>query len=318
VAQHGFRLGVSVEHAVLRALHVTRYADGPLALLGLKQAYPSVPRQELIQLVRERVNPTLADVLTVLLAPTIVETIGDPGFTTATTYRGLTQGDLKATTLFNLYIDPRLEQLDPDETMNTAIAFADDVTLVPRDKVHLERQLQICENWSWSARMTWSLTKSVIVTPRDENVEVRMCSVLLPTAHKGRLLGVQVTAGRNAEVLPDTSVERIKHTIETLHRWRKAIKLHRRYPNYAWRRAMLHKFVRPLAEFGLPLETMTPELRGHIARYDKHAAEFVLGHRTRMSTDRVQAVFRLQGGELRRRWLATILGTRIRNDLVQA
>jgi hypothetical protein len=157
--------------------------------------------------------------------------------------------------------------------------------------------------------MTWSLTKSVIVTPRDVNVEVRMCSVQLPTAHKVRLLGVQVTAGRNAEVLAEMLVERIKRTIEVLHRWRKAIKLHQRHPNYAWRQAMLHKFVRPIAKLGLPLVTMTPELR---------AAEFVLGHRTRMNTDRVQAVFRLQGGELRRRWLATILGTRIRNDLVQA
>jgi hypothetical protein len=81
---------------------------------------------------------------------------------------------------------------------------------------------------------------------------------------------------------------------------------------------MLHKFVRPIAEFGLPLVTMTPEIRGHIARYNKHVAEFVLGHRTRMNTDRVQALHRLQGGELRRRWLATMLGTRIRNGLVQA
>ncbi len=317
-AQHGFRRGVSVEHAVLRVLRATRSADGPLALLDLKQAYPSVPRQELIQLVRDRVNPTLADMLTVLLAPTIVETIGDPGLATATTYRGLTQGDLKATTLFNLYIDPLLEKLDPDETMSSTIAFADDVTLVPYDNVHLQRQLRICENWSWSARMTWSLTKSLIVTPEEQNLEVRMCSVVLPTARKGRLLGVQVTAGRNAEALPETSIVRITHTIEALHRWSKAIKLHQRHPNYAWRRAMLHKFIRPIAEFGLPLVTMTLELRGCIARYDKHAADFVLGHRTRMSTSRVQAVFRLQGGELRRRWLATMLGTRIRNDLIMA
>jgi hypothetical protein len=84
-------------------LHDTRYADGPLALLDLKQAYPMVPRQEPIQVVRERVNPTLAYMPTVHLARTIVETMGDPGFTAATTYRGLTQGDLKATTLATLF-----------------------------------------------------------------------------------------------------------------------------------------------------------------------------------------------------------------------
>jgi hypothetical protein len=43
-------------------------------------------------------------------------------------------------------------------------------------------------------------------------------------------------------------------------RWEKAIRLHQRHPQYAWRRAMLHKFIRPLAEFGLMLATWTPEL----------------------------------------------------------
>jgi hypothetical protein len=46
VGQHGFRPGVSAEHAILRVIHTTRTRNAPIALLDLKGAYPSVPRNE--------------------------------------------------------------------------------------------------------------------------------------------------------------------------------------------------------------------------------------------------------------------------------
>jgi hypothetical protein len=49
-----------------------------MALLDLESTYPSLPRQKLIDLVRERVGAHLADMLTVLLAPTCMTVIGDP------------------------------------------------------------------------------------------------------------------------------------------------------------------------------------------------------------------------------------------------
>jgi hypothetical protein len=317
-AQHGFRHGVSAEHAILRALRSTRTRDGPVALLDIKGAYPSVPRHILVTLVRDKVDPLLADMLTVLLAPTRVVTIGDPTETVVETYRGLTQGDLKATTLFSLYIDPLLYELDPAGTMDHVVAFADDVTLTPHNECHLQLQLQVCTRWGWDARMSWSVRKSCVVAPPGRTASVRLSSEVLPVAYTGRLLGVQISAGRNAEVLPTGTLERMKTTIGMIARWKKAIRLHQRHPQYAWRRAMLHKFIRPLAEFGLMLATWTPELHATVLRYDRQAAEFVLGHSTRMPTDRVQAIFRLQGGELRRRVLATNFGLRLRQRMITA
>jgi hypothetical protein len=78
VAQHGFPTGVSPEHAILRIIYTTRVKNALFALLDLESTYPSVPRQKLIDLVRERVGGHLADMLTVLLAPTCMTVIGDP------------------------------------------------------------------------------------------------------------------------------------------------------------------------------------------------------------------------------------------------
>jgi hypothetical protein len=317
-SQHGFRKGVSPEHAILRVMHSSRIRNAPVALLDIKGAYPSIPRQELIAMVRERIDPNLAKMLTVLLSPTRVVVLGDPMQSVAITQRGLTQGDLKATTLFSLFVDPLLESLDPDDRMSEVVAFADDITLTPRNELHLQNQLDICMQWGWTNRMTWSTTKSCVVTPPGQAHSVRLCAETLPELPSGKLLGVLISAGREAEVLPEGTVERIKKTVSSLQGWKRAIKLHQRHPNYAWRRAMLHQFIRPLAEYGLSLVRMSPALQAEIIRYDRKAAEFVLGHGTRMPTDRVQAIFRLQGCQLRRQWLATKFGMRTRNQLKNA
>jgi hypothetical protein len=79
---------VSAEHAISRVMHTTRTRNTPIALLDPKGAYPSVPRK--IDLMREHVDPELADVLTIMLAPTRVIAIGDPHATVDYTHRGLT------------------------------------------------------------------------------------------------------------------------------------------------------------------------------------------------------------------------------------
>jgi Reverse transcriptase (RNA-dependent DNA polymerase)/Endonuclease-reverse transcriptase len=317
-SQHGFRKGVSPEHAILRVMHSTRIRNAPVGLLDIKSAYPSVPRQEIIDMVRERIDPNLARMLTVLLSPTRMVVLGDPMQSVAITQRGLTQGDLKATTLFSLFLDPLLESLDPDARMSEVVAFADDITLTPRNELHLQNQLDICMRWGWTNRMTWSTTKSCIVTPPGQSHSVHLCATTLPVLPSGKLLGVLISAGREAEILPEGTLERIKKTVSSLQGWNRAIKLHQRHPNYAWRRAILHQFIRPLAEYGLSLVHISPPLQAEIIRYDRKAAEFVLGHGTRMPTDRIQAIFRLQGCQIRKQWLATKFGMRTRNQLKNA
>jgi hypothetical protein len=62
---------------------------------------------------------------------------------------------------------------------------------------------------------------------------------------------------------------------------------------------MLHQYIRPLAETLFPRITRTSELQADIMRYDRNAVKFVLENSTRKRTDRVQALFRLQGGDPR-------------------
>jgi hypothetical protein len=58
--------------------------------------------------------------------------------------------------------------------------------------------------------MTWSVRKSCVVAPPDRTVSVRLSSEVLPVACTGRLLGVQISAGCNAEALPTGTLERLK------------------------------------------------------------------------------------------------------------
>jgi Reverse transcriptase (RNA-dependent DNA polymerase) len=157
---------------LFRVLHTTRTRNAPIALLDLQGTYPSVPRQELINLVRERVAPHLANMLTVLLAPTRVLVIGDPLGTIAITQRSLTQGDLKATTLFSLFLDPLLEELDPNASMFNVKTFSDGVSSSPELlPSHLQQQLDLCGRWAWFTRMTWSVKKCYVVVPPMQQVQ---------------------------------------------------------------------------------------------------------------------------------------------------
>jgi hypothetical protein len=140
-AQHGFRRGVATDQEILRVMNSTRKRAAPLVLLDVKGAYPSVPRRDLVELVRVRVESELANMLSILLAPNRVITIGDPASNVSVTQRGLKQGDLKAPAPFNLFLDPLLEGLEPEQTMEEVVAYADDVTLTPRNSTQLQAQL---------------------------------------------------------------------------------------------------------------------------------------------------------------------------------
>jgi hypothetical protein len=61
-AQHGFGRGVATEQVILRVLNSSRKRAAPLVLLDIKSAYPSVPRWELVEMVRVRVDPELASI----------------------------------------------------------------------------------------------------------------------------------------------------------------------------------------------------------------------------------------------------------------
>jgi Reverse transcriptase (RNA-dependent DNA polymerase) len=214
---------VATDQAILRVLNSTRKRAAPLVLLDIKGAYPSVPRRDLFELVRVRVDSELANMLSILLALTRMITIGDPASNVSVTQRGLTQGDLKAPALFNLFLDPLLEGLDPEQNMEEVVAYADDITITPRNITQLQAQLDVCGIWGWWNRMTWSTTKSIVVAQKDPDERASLCGVTLPVQQVGKLLGVYISPGQSAEVLDKGAIERVRATIKTIGRWKKAI-----------------------------------------------------------------------------------------------
>jgi Reverse transcriptase (RNA-dependent DNA polymerase) len=273
-AQYGFRRGIGTDHALLRIHRV--YSQGPTmtALLDLRQAYDSVPRRALIALLEARFGTTVASMAGILSSPTTIMTAGDTSGTSGIIGRGVTQGDPKAPTMFNVFLDSLLSLLDPHGTGDQVVAFADDISLLASSVLELQRLINVCAGWAADCGMTWSPSKSVVIAEGRPNLTLN--GTPIPSSPQGRCLGVSLsTAGLTA----DGSVQRVKMATQRALRWYSLIRLNRYRPNYPWRRAMLVKFIRPLAEHGIHLVTMSWSLRQAMVAFELAATSFLLGHR---------------------------------------
>ena len=74
---------------------------------------------------------------------------------------GVPQGGILSPTLFNIYIDSLVEDLNYGN--NTALAYADDIVMVTRGKVDdLRTSIHIIEKWSRDNHIQVNLKKSAI------------------------------------------------------------------------------------------------------------------------------------------------------------
>jgi hypothetical protein len=314
-AQFGFRRNLGVEQALLRLQRA--YAEGPTltVLLDLRRAYDSVPRAVLLDLVSTRTDAPMAAMIGVLLAPTISQTAGDPTQNTGLISRGVTQGDPKAPTLFNLFMDTLLHRLDPLRETDGVIAFADDVTLFASSALELQRRLHIAETWATHYCMDWAPHKSLVISRVDP--QLTLYNAPLPCAGQGRCLGISLSADGLSDSL---SVQRLHNAAQRAAQWRGVLRLNRHSPNYTWRRAMLLKFLRPIGEFCLHLVPMTMVLKHAMMAYEVSAMSFMLGHRLpgRIRPAVVATIFRLPTVETRRVHLAHSLLRRINAEITTA
>ncbi|PXF39484.1 hypothetical protein BWQ96_10831 [Gracilariopsis chorda] len=106
------------------------------AVLDLKKAYDTVPRDKLMQIVEQKLPKHIANMIAYLLQPTILRTARDntskEGKDDNVVRIGVLKGDPPSTTLFNMYMDKYAEQILPHtkhyRNRNYGlIMFADDV-----------------------------------------------------------------------------------------------------------------------------------------------------------------------------------------------
>lgn len=103
--QCGFRKEVGVQHSILRIRDALRNGFRFIGILDLKDAYPSVPRAQLISVISKRLPANVVNMVSILLHADIISLIGDETKAKRELSRGVPEGSPVSPTFFNLYID---------------------------------------------------------------------------------------------------------------------------------------------------------------------------------------------------------------------
>jgi len=161
-SQCGFRPNHGTDNALLRYTHARNLKQHNVAVLDIKGAFPSVPRDRLMNVIRKRLTPTLAKMISHFLKPTQVRTLGDPTGRTAKMYTGVPEGGSISPFLFNLYIDPLANELlrvGIRISLFGVIIYADDIILMATKLTGLQKLLDICTLSAAKNRITFGIDK---------------------------------------------------------------------------------------------------------------------------------------------------------------
>ena len=145
-----------------------------MAILDLKAAHDTVPRDRLIKILQDRLSENLAKMIVHMLQPNIFETVEDRTETTATDDRGVPQGSPLSRVPYNVFMDTLAEsivQTSPEDGRPGSL-FADDVILVSTTHSGLQALLNTVSEWPQSMDMTWSINKChVLDRPHQKGQE---------------------------------------------------------------------------------------------------------------------------------------------------
>ncbi|KAI0562920.1 Endonuclease-reverse transcriptase [Gracilaria domingensis] len=203
-AQLGFRPNVGIENAILRTTKMQHMGMRFTAVLDLRKAYDSVPRDKLMQLVNERLPKDIARMIAYILQPTILRDRENEEIENMNqSYEvriGVPQGDPPSTTLFNMYMDLYAEKVmqTTEHYRNTGgglIMFADDVKLQARTKTVLQNMLDMSTTWASEYKMTWGLPKCFVLQSQNGTPEnFKLAGQSVQNVSSVEYLGVQLSA----------------------------------------------------------------------------------------------------------------------------
>ena len=258
--QLGFRERAGTETAILRHAASTEKGFKYTAVLDLKGAYPSVPRDKLMETVHAKLSPRTAAMISLELQPETIITKGDTKGTTGKITLGVPQGGSSRPPLYNVYMDSFCEQMESElrtdyreEEVDVSV-FADDVKIRSRTAKGLQKGLDVCTKWASKAKMTWSAPKCHILEPESPSTsrtqrEYFLSGERVQVSDSAVYLGVTL---RGTRIAPDKNLERIRAAFQRIGIL-KAIGLNRKLVPSSKLIEICRTYVYPVADYGLHL-----------------------------------------------------------------
>ena len=258
--QLGFREKAGTETALIRHAASTSKGFKYTAVLDLKGAYPSVPRDKLMEKVNSKLSPQTAAMIALELQPETITTKGDISGTTATVTLGVPQGGSSSPPLYNIEMDSFCEMMESarrkstkDEEVDVS-AFADDVKLRARTAAGLQGALDICSRWADQEDMSWGPPKCHVLEPEDRDLSQSgnlyfIGGEEIHIADSASYLGVTL---RGTKIDIDKNLDRIKSAMQRIGTL-KAAGIHRKYTTSARLVEICRTHVYPLAEYAIHL-----------------------------------------------------------------
>jgi len=266
--QCGFRANRCIEQAILRYRAAKRMGHMYTAVLDLRGAYPSVPREKLFRVVCQRLRPNLASEISMFLGTDTVSTCGDETNAKANVRVGVPEGSPLSPTIFNLYIDElasELEKVKQKHANLPATIYADDVVIFAKSHQGLKKSLRICTDWAKAAGMEWATEtgKSCVLAPPHCTKDFHLAGRIIEKVASTKYLGVVV----NFEgVLHADTETRIDNASDTISLMGSAGLLR---GSFMARRIHIYKtFIRPKYEFGIHLTEWQDKYRKALVELD--------------------------------------------------
>ena len=214
--QLGFQRKLGTEMEIVQTIATIKRGNTWAAVLDLKAAYDSVPRDKLIHMCAKNLPSNMVAMITHLVQPLTVKTSCDPLQTIGIT-RGVTQGGPCSPVLFNIYIDELARRLHSNFLnpggLSPARFYADDVIVHVASMCDLQAALQLCSTWAQEFGMAWALKKGkrqVLLSPDRawRYPSFAFAGGKIDTLTKARYLGVTIST---TEVLEESAIKRIQN-----------------------------------------------------------------------------------------------------------
>lgn len=158
--QWGFQKGTGTECAITVASNKLCRELPMAAVLDLRKAYYSVPCYMLQNMLDEKLSTTLSKALLPLLWPMILRTINQKSGTSVRRLVGMPQGDAPSPYLFNIFMDEYIREINREVSKGLDTLFVDDVFLLARSLLDMQRLLFRSKAWAHKFNITWAIHKS--------------------------------------------------------------------------------------------------------------------------------------------------------------